>query len=33
MSENEVNIDISDKAIEWIARTGYDPQYGARPIK
>ncbi|MGB1247630.1 MAG: AAA family ATPase, partial [Chitinophagales bacterium] len=29
----EINIDITDKALDIIADDGYDPQYGARPIK
>ncbi|MDA3928130.1 MAG: ATP-dependent chaperone ClpB [Prolixibacteraceae bacterium] len=28
-----VKIEISDKAIDWIASVGFDPQYGARPVK
>jgi ATP-dependent Clp protease ATP-binding subunit ClpB len=28
-----IEIEITDKAIDWIAETGYDPQFGARPIK
>ncbi|RLD65293.1 MAG: type VI secretion system ATPase TssH, partial [Bacteroidetes bacterium] len=33
LSEHEFNIEISDKAIEWIAEKGYNPQFGARPVK
>jgi ATP-dependent Clp protease ATP-binding subunit ClpB len=29
----EIRIDITDNAINWIAEKGFDPQYGARPIK
>ena len=28
-----IKIDITDKAIEWLAINGYEPQFGARPIK
>jgi ATP-dependent Clp protease ATP-binding subunit ClpB len=28
-----VNVEISDKAVEWIASVGFDPHFGARPIK
>ncbi|MFA9391997.1 MAG: ATP-dependent chaperone ClpB [Prolixibacteraceae bacterium] len=28
-----IQIEISESAIDWIASVGYDPQYGARPIK
>ena len=32
---NELNIvlDISSVAIDWIAQKGYDPEYGARPLR
>jgi len=30
---NEVTLDATDEAIELIARRGYDPQFGARPVK
>jgi len=33
LSKNGVSIKITDKAIEWIAQMGFDPQYGARPVK
>lgn len=33
MLENKIKIEISDEAVKWIARLGYDPQFGARPIK
>ncbi|MCF8358072.1 MAG: ATP-dependent chaperone ClpB [Prolixibacteraceae bacterium] len=28
-----VNVEISDEAVEWIASVGFDPHFGARPIK
>jgi len=28
-----VALDISDAAIAWLGREGYDPVYGARPLK
>ena len=31
--ESEINIDISVAAIDWMVKAGYDPHYGARPIK
>jgi ATP-dependent Clp protease ATP-binding subunit ClpB len=31
--DNDIKIEITDKAIELLAEQGYDPQYGARPIK
>jgi ATP-dependent Clp protease ATP-binding subunit ClpB len=33
LAENGINIDLSDAAAEWIARAGFDPHYGARPVK
>jgi ATP-dependent Clp protease ATP-binding subunit ClpB len=33
LAANDISIDISDEAVELIAAMGYDPQYGARPIK
>jgi ATP-dependent Clp protease ATP-binding subunit ClpA len=32
LSERQVNIELSDAAAEWLARTGYDEQMGARPL-
>ena len=31
--QNDINIEITDSAIEWISSAGFDPVYGARPIK
>lgn len=28
-----IEIEITEPAVEWIASVGYDPQYGARPVK
>ena len=33
LTKNGVEIDISDNAAELLAKQGYDPQYGARPIR
>ena len=33
LANNSITIEITDKAVEWIAREGYDPQFGARPVK
>ncbi|WP_295935832.1 ATP-dependent chaperone ClpB [uncultured Alistipes sp.] len=33
LSENGIRLEYSDKAREWIANAGYDPLYGARPVK
>ena len=31
--ENDVKLDISENALDRLAKLGYDPQYGARPLK
>jgi len=31
--EREFNIEISNSAVEWIGKKGYNPQFGARPVK
>ncbi|VAW18108.1 ClpB protein [hydrothermal vent metagenome] len=33
LDKQGVEVKISDKAIDWIGVAGYDPQYGARPVK
>ncbi|HJX72346.1 MAG TPA: ATP-dependent chaperone ClpB [Bacteroidales bacterium] len=33
LKNDEIKLTISDAAIDWIAEIGFDPQYGARPIK
>jgi ATP-dependent Clp protease ATP-binding subunit ClpB len=33
LSENDIRITITDAAVDLIAEQGYDPQFGARPIK
>ncbi|MDD4922097.1 MAG: AAA family ATPase, partial [Bacteroidales bacterium] len=33
LGENGVKLEVSEKAVDWIANMGYDPQFGARPIK
>ncbi|MBA3284942.1 MAG: ATP-dependent chaperone ClpB, partial [Nitrosopumilus sp.] len=31
--EQNIDINITDEAIEWLSQLGYDPQFGARPLK
>ncbi len=31
--KNDITILFTDEAVDWIAQLGYDPQYGARPVK
>ncbi|MCM4169727.1 Chaperone protein ClpB 1 [Arenibacter antarcticus] len=33
VGEQQITIDATDEAIAYLANKGYDPQYGARPIK
>jgi ATP-dependent Clp protease ATP-binding subunit ClpB len=33
LAEQDIKISASDEAIEWLAQLGYDPQFGARPVK
>jgi len=33
LSENGIVLEVTDNAVEWIAKEGYDPQFGARPVK
>ncbi|XAO72048.1 MAG: ATP-dependent chaperone ClpB [Acetobacteraceae bacterium] len=33
LAERHVSLDLSEAAMEWLADAGYDPIYGARPLK
>ncbi len=33
MKENNLEITVAPEAIDWIAEAGFDPQFGARPLK
>ncbi len=33
LAENGINLEVSDKVVNYIAKKGYDPQFGARPLK
>ena len=33
LSENGVQLQLSDEAVSFIAEAGYDPEFGARPVK
>ncbi|MCI0439981.1 MAG: AAA family ATPase [Chloroflexi bacterium] len=33
LKEHQVGISLTDAAKEWLARVGYDPVYGARPLR
>jgi len=33
VADNGITLSVDDKAVDFIARVGYDPQFGARPVK
>ncbi len=33
LAKNSIQLTISSEAIDWLAQLGYDPQFGARPLK
>ena len=33
LAEQHMSISATDEAIDWLAQLGYDPHYGARPVK
>ena len=33
LEENDIHISATSEAIDWLAQLGFDPQFGARPIK
>ena len=33
LSEKQIHLKMTEKAKEWLARKGFDPAYGARPLK
>jgi len=33
LAQRRITLHVSDKAITWLAENGYDPVYGARPLK
>ncbi len=33
LAEMGIHLSASDEALDWLAQLGYDPQYGARPLK
>ena len=33
LAEMGIEIDASEEALDWLAQLGYDPQFGARPLK
>jgi ATP-dependent Clp protease ATP-binding subunit ClpB len=33
LANRDITLDVTDAAKDWLAEVGYDPQYGARPLK
>lgn len=33
LAEMGIQLEASDEALDWLAQLGYDPQFGARPLK
>ncbi len=33
LAEQDIQITATDEALDWLAQLGYDPQFGARPLK
>ncbi|MFP4448383.1 MAG: ATP-dependent chaperone ClpB [Bacteroidales bacterium] len=33
LKKQQIDIQVTDAAVNWIAQRGYDPHYGARPVK
>ena len=33
LAARKITLDLTDAAMRWLGRVGYDPVYGARPLK
>lgn len=33
LKKNDISLSITEAALDWLAQLGYDPQFGARPLK
>ena len=33
LAEHDVKVELTDAACDWLAKEGYDPQFGARPLR
>jgi ATP-dependent Clp protease ATP-binding subunit ClpB len=33
LANNDIHLDYTDEAVDWLAAEGFDPQFGARPLK
>jgi ATP-dependent Clp protease ATP-binding subunit ClpB len=33
LKDNDICLKVTSAAVDWLAQLGYDPQFGARPLK
>jgi ATP-dependent Clp protease ATP-binding subunit ClpB len=33
LAEQDINLTVTNEAIDWLSQLGFDPQFGARPVK
>ncbi len=33
MADQELDLEVSEAAVDWLASEGYDPEFGARPLR
>jgi ATP-dependent Clp protease ATP-binding subunit ClpB len=33
LADRKIKLELTDAALRWLGRVGYDPVYGARPLK
>ena len=33
LSQQDLTLNLSEESMEWLAREGFDPEYGARPLQ
>ena len=33
LADRQIKLDVAEDALQWLATAGYDPAYGARPLK
>jgi ATP-dependent Clp protease ATP-binding subunit ClpB len=33
LAKQEITMDVTDEALDWLAEAGYNPEFGARPLK
>ena len=33
LARNGIRLEVTERAVDWLAREGYDPMFGARPVK